>query len=187
MDFSRQEYWGGLPFPSPEDLPNPGTEPGSPTLQADSLLSEPPGKPLKICERIGKQWRAYIWEVLWEQYGGVSVNLEPDKRGFKSQLSQFVLVVWPATSNLTTLILSLLTFQTGMPLHTCVSLKVCSGYFPCPLPPCPNPFSAFLCDPGVSSLWLYHPGICCQLSWPGGGIDGDRKEAGISLLSPASM
>ena len=46
MEFSRQEYWGGLPFPSPGDLPNPGVEPGSPALQAESLLSEPPGKPL---------------------------------------------------------------------------------------------------------------------------------------------
>ena len=46
MGFSRQEYWGGLPFPSPGDLPDPGIEPRSPTLQADSLLSEPPGKPL---------------------------------------------------------------------------------------------------------------------------------------------
>ena len=36
MGFSRQEYWSGLPFPSPGDLPNPGIEPGSPTLQADS-------------------------------------------------------------------------------------------------------------------------------------------------------
>ena len=42
MGFSRQEYWSGLPFPSPGDLPNPGIEPGSPTLQADSLLPEPP-------------------------------------------------------------------------------------------------------------------------------------------------
>ena len=41
----RQEYWSGLPFPSPEDLPNPGIEPRSPTMQADSLPSEPPGKP----------------------------------------------------------------------------------------------------------------------------------------------
>ena len=40
MGFSRQEYWNELPFPSPEDLPNPVIEPGSPTLQADSLLSE---------------------------------------------------------------------------------------------------------------------------------------------------
>ena len=41
MGFSRQEYWGGLPFPSPGDLPNPGIEPGSPALQADALFSEP--------------------------------------------------------------------------------------------------------------------------------------------------
>ena len=45
VGFSRQGYWSGLPFPSPGDLPNPGIEPGSPTLQADALPSEPPGKP----------------------------------------------------------------------------------------------------------------------------------------------
>ena len=44
LGFSRQEYWSGLPFPSPGDLPNPGIEPGSPTLRADTLPSEPPGK-----------------------------------------------------------------------------------------------------------------------------------------------
>ena len=43
MEFSRQEYWSGLPFPSPGDLPNPGIEPGSPALQADCSPSEPPG------------------------------------------------------------------------------------------------------------------------------------------------
>ena len=43
-EFSRQEYWSGLPFSSPEDLPDPGIKPGSPALQADSLPSEPPGK-----------------------------------------------------------------------------------------------------------------------------------------------
>ena len=42
MEFSRQEYWHGLPFPSPEDLPDPGIEPGSPTLQADLLPTELP-------------------------------------------------------------------------------------------------------------------------------------------------
>ena len=41
MGFSRQEYWNGLPFPSPGDLPNPGIKPGSPALQSDTLLSEP--------------------------------------------------------------------------------------------------------------------------------------------------
>ena len=44
MAFSRQEYWSGLPFPSPGDLPHPEIKPGSPTLQADSLLTEPSGK-----------------------------------------------------------------------------------------------------------------------------------------------
>ena len=45
MGFSRQESQSGLPFPSPGDLPESGIEPRSPTLQADALLSEPPGKP----------------------------------------------------------------------------------------------------------------------------------------------
>ena len=40
MGFSRQEYWSGLPFPSPENLPDPGIEPGSPALQADSISNE---------------------------------------------------------------------------------------------------------------------------------------------------
>ena len=45
MGFSRQEYWSGLPFPSPGDLPDPGIKPRSPTLQAGALASEPSGKP----------------------------------------------------------------------------------------------------------------------------------------------
>ena len=45
MEFSRQEYWSGSPFPSPGLLPDPGIEPRPPELQADSLPSEPPGKP----------------------------------------------------------------------------------------------------------------------------------------------
>ena len=44
MEFPRQEYWSGLPFPSPQDLLDPRIEPGSVTMQADSLPSEPPGK-----------------------------------------------------------------------------------------------------------------------------------------------
>ena len=42
IEFSRQEYWSGLPFHSPGDLPNPGIEPGSPALHMDSLPAEPP-------------------------------------------------------------------------------------------------------------------------------------------------
>ena len=48
MALHRQEYWSGLPFPSPGDLPDPAIKPGSPVLQADSLLSDPPEKP-RIC------------------------------------------------------------------------------------------------------------------------------------------
>ena len=52
MGFSRQEYWSGLPFPSPGALPDPGMEPGSPELQTDSLPSEPPGKIIYIKAKI---------------------------------------------------------------------------------------------------------------------------------------
>ena len=48
MGFFRQKYWSGLPFPSPGDFPDPGIEPRSPTFQAVSLTSEPPGKPGNI-------------------------------------------------------------------------------------------------------------------------------------------
>ena len=77
MGFSRQEYWSGLPFPSPGNLPNPGIEPGSPALQADSSLPEPPGKPsganiywahgrcsLNICGMNG--WASKdLWGLIW--------------------------------------------------------------------------------------------------------------------------
>ena len=54
MEFSSQEYWSGLPCSPAGDLPNPGIKPKSPALQADSLPSEPPKKPIYID----------IWEVL---------------------------------------------------------------------------------------------------------------------------
>ena len=55
--FSRQEYWGGLPCPPPGDTPNPEIEPRSPAMQADSLLTEPQGKPNKVAlKEKGKQW-----------------------------------------------------------------------------------------------------------------------------------
>ena len=49
MGFSSQEYWSGLPFPSPEDLPDSAMEPGSPSFCTDALPSEPPGKQSKSC------------------------------------------------------------------------------------------------------------------------------------------
>ena len=64
MEFSRQEYSSGLSFPSPGDITNPGMEPGSSTLQADSLPSEPPGKPKK-CK---------MYHQLIEKYWLISKN-----------------------------------------------------------------------------------------------------------------
>ena len=64
MGFSRQEYWSGLPFPSPRDLPDPGIKPRSPALQADALTSEPPGKPTSysiITYTFGSTLSFYIW------------------------------------------------------------------------------------------------------------------------------
>ena len=57
MGFSRQEYCSGLPFPSAEDLPDPGIEPRSPTLRADALISAPPGKFLNTPKNEAKQKR----------------------------------------------------------------------------------------------------------------------------------
>ena len=69
MGFSRQEYWSGLPFPPPGDLPDPRIKPRSPALQANSLLSEPPGKPPKksvgdlcggsVVKTLSFQWRGH--------------------------------------------------------------------------------------------------------------------------------
>ena len=60
MEFSRQEYWSGLPFLLQWDLPDTGMVPGFPALQVDSLLSEPPGKPL--CDRV-EQFKLRIFSM----------------------------------------------------------------------------------------------------------------------------
>ena len=60
IGFFRQEYWSGLPFPSPGNLPNPGIEPRSPTLEADTLTSEPTGKPWS-------NRRIWPWSTQWSR------------------------------------------------------------------------------------------------------------------------
>ena len=76
MEFSRQEYWSGLPFPSPEDLPDPGIEPGSPALQADALPSEPPGKPWTLKFLVISQFLFYSSVVSIYNNNKISVNTE---------------------------------------------------------------------------------------------------------------
>ena len=63
MEFPRQQYWSGLPFPSPGDLPNPGIEPESPALQADSLLPELPEKPNGTCTQIPKIQSGHVLKL----------------------------------------------------------------------------------------------------------------------------
>ena len=64
MGFSRQEYWSGLPFSSPGDLPDPGIEPRSPALQADALTPEPPGKPVESQKKKEKSRKTSIFASL---------------------------------------------------------------------------------------------------------------------------
>ena len=64
MGFSRQEYWSGLPFPSPGHLIDQGVESVSPTLQADALLSEPPGK--SVVDRVPKELWMEVHNIVQE-------------------------------------------------------------------------------------------------------------------------
>ena len=64
MEFSRQEYWSGLPFPSPGDLPNPGIESQSPSLQADSSLFEPSGKHKHHSFYLSPMYGVHHWTLL---------------------------------------------------------------------------------------------------------------------------
>ena len=71
VEFSRPEYWGGQPFPFPGDLPNPGIEPRSPALQADSWPAEPPGK---LCISYGLMKILGLWGTVrdhthWPPWG----------------------------------------------------------------------------------------------------------------------
>ena len=84
MGFSRKEYWSGLPFPSPGDLPNPGIESGSPTLQADALTSEPPGKPPNVRPDTIKLVEENTGKTLFDiNCSKVFLNLSP--RGIKKK------------------------------------------------------------------------------------------------------
>ena len=74
MGFSRQGYWSGLPFPSPRDFPNPGNESEFLPLQADSLPSEPPGKPKMVLmveknDRLGIDPRTEVKAIWWDRLG----------------------------------------------------------------------------------------------------------------------
>ena len=77
MGFSRQEYWSGLPLPSPRNLPDPGIEPGSPTLYADALPTEPPGKSIIRCLDNALSASPYIKRCALGFPGGTVVKNPP--------------------------------------------------------------------------------------------------------------
>ena len=68
MGFPRQEYWSGLPFPSPGDLPDPEIEPRSPALQADALTSKPRGKPTHCLGGVNNQLTSNFTETRQVSY-----------------------------------------------------------------------------------------------------------------------
>ena len=79
MGFSRQEYWNGLPFRNPGDLPDPGIEARSPAFQADALTSEPPGKPSKgtslggedpLEKEMTTHSSTLVWKIPWTEEPG---------------------------------------------------------------------------------------------------------------------
>ena len=74
MEFSRQEYWSGFPCPPPRDLPNPGIKPESPVLQADSLRSEPLGKP-----KVDRQRKCKSKVKLAQNRAGQVVQIKGDR------------------------------------------------------------------------------------------------------------
>ena len=85
VGFFRQEYWSGLPFPSPGDLPNPGVEPGSPALQADALSSQPPGKPKRDLWHNIKHTNIRI----------IGVPEEEEKKGYEKIFEEIIVENFP--------------------------------------------------------------------------------------------
>ena len=93
MEFSRQEYWNGLPFPSPGDLPNPGSELASPDLQTDSLLSELPGKPAGNASAVAKVALMVLMPPQrLHDPGGLCLNHPAEWRLLDSRRSHFSMV-----------------------------------------------------------------------------------------------
>ena len=82
MEFSRQEYGSGLPCPPPGGLPNPGIEPRYPTLQADSLLSEPPGKPRDFGKRSNYSNAATIVQSVFS-FSALGIDAESKTHPFE--------------------------------------------------------------------------------------------------------
>ena len=178
---SRQEYWSGLPFPSPGDLPNPGIKPRSPALQADSLLTEPPGPPLLMTFWFQLQplliwmthncpplpWLSYSpfsanqLEWPWSSQPGTSLCSKPVWRPIPHNKSQRGQLSAPHTS-------ILLSHQPqSLPLFPFFIL-LGSHWSPCSTD-APGPISGPLHT--TAPLFLFHKAPeGCSPPWPQGGL-----------------
>ena len=154
MGFPNQEYWSGLPFPPPGDLPDASIEPRSPALQADSLPSKPPGKPGNAGPCFPLQTRAYRMGVSF-----VWTTSLP--RGLPS------LRWWYSPSEDLMLPLKVWILCHGLPSFTCRILKSSVQTCPCPGPNIkPSDFST----PVLGLTFLHHGaeqvhGISCEQPW----------------------
>ena len=83
MGFSREQYWSGWPFPSPGDLPNPGVNPPSPILQADSLPSEPPGNPQRVLGLWSSGFLAYWNSLISPEWTTLDFMIQNNERSVK--------------------------------------------------------------------------------------------------------
>ena len=99
MEFSRQEYWSGLPFPSPGHLPNPGIKPGSPSLQTDSLLSEPSGSPLWALRSLQLGWLVELWNAFSVSSSAYGTNRPGDPWGPRTLHLEKVWWSWPSSEH----------------------------------------------------------------------------------------
>ena len=90
MEFSRQEHWSGLSFPSPGDHPDLETEPGSPALQADSLPSEPPGKP-ETFSSVQSLGRVRLFATPWTTARKASLSITNSRSSLKPMSMESVM------------------------------------------------------------------------------------------------
>ena len=150
MGFSMQECWSGLPFSSPGDLPDQGIEPRSPTLQADALTSEPPGKPnlltvslfiVSFRDVLGLMGSLYFWElILFSHFLKLLAIpfLQPDRTGLEIGPQQWSCGGWKSLNLLGTPLHFPIWIASPLPnsLHPSSWLLICLVQ----IPACHSPF-----------------------------------------------
>ena len=162
MGFSRQGYCSGLPFPSPGDLPNPGIEPRSPTLQADSLTSEPPGKPSHRFRDPKFGALDLIMHILTHQVIGMPTRLKSHSTTYtkwvkpnwipllNGVLVNHLTVCVLVTRSCTTLCVSMDSSPPGSSVHGILQARILGGL------PCPPPGNS---NPGIEPTSLMSPAL----------------------------